>query len=120
MSGEGFGQLIRKARRNARVTLQAAAEMLGVSTVYVSEVELSKRPPFSIDRIRKLAKFYNVSDQPLISLAISQRGYFELQGSSPSTVQLRALSGMARGELTNEQWEQISEIVERGGQSDDE
>jgi transcriptional regulator with XRE-family HTH domain len=120
MSGKHFGQLIREARRNARVTLQEAAELLGVSTVYVSEVELSKRPPFSIDRIRKLAKFYKVPDQPLISVAISQRGFFELQGSSPSLVQLRALSGMARGELTETQWEQISKIVERGGQLDDE
>jgi transcriptional regulator with XRE-family HTH domain len=119
MSGKRFGQLIREARRNAHVTLQEAAEELRVSTVYVSEVELSKRPPFSVRRIQKLAEFYKVTDQPLISAAISQRGFFELQGSSPSTFQLRALSGMARGELTDEQWKGISDIVEHGGQLDD-
>lgn len=120
MSGKRFGQMIREARRDAHVTLQEAAEVLGVSTVYVSEVELSKRPPFSVGRIQKLAEFYKVSDQPLISAAISQRGFFEIQGTSPSPFQLRALSGMARGELTDEQWEKISKIVERGGPLDDE
>jgi transcriptional regulator with XRE-family HTH domain len=119
MSGMRFGQLIREARRNARITLQQAAELLDVSTVYVSEVELSKRPPFNLGRIRKLASLYQVSDQPLMSAAISERGFFEIQSSSASPIQLRALSGMARGELTDEQWEQISQIVERGRNQDD-
>ena len=120
MSGTRFGQLIREARRSARVTLQEAAELLGVSAVYVSEVELSKRPPFSIGRIRRLGVRYGVSDWPLIESAISERGTFEIQGSSPSPVQLRALSGMARGELSEDQWEQISRIVGHGGLPDDE
>ena len=113
-----FGQMMREVRRDAHVTLQEAADAIGVSAVYVSEVELSKRPPFSIPRIKKLAERYGVSDSLLIEQAISERGFFEVQGTEPSTSQLRALSGMARGELSEDQWDQIKEIVERGGPSD--
>lgn len=114
MSTERFGKLIREARRDALVTLQNTAKFLGVSAVYISEVELSKRPPFSIQRIQALAKYFQVSERPLIEAAIRERKHLEIQGSSPSKMQLRALSGMARGELSEKQWEQISNIVEKG------
>lgn len=114
MAGGRFGQMIREARREAHVTLQEAAELLGVSTVYISEVELAKRPPFSVPRIRELAARYGVSDGYLVEQAIAERGFFEVQGVAPSSMQLRALSGMARGELTDDQWDRISKIVEDG------
>lgn len=121
MAGRRFGQMIREARREAHVTLQEAAKLLGVSTVYISEVELAKRPPFSFPRIRELAARYGVSDQYLVEQAIAERGFFEVQGESPSSMQLRALSGMARGELTDDQWKKILKIVEdeREGSGDE-
>jgi transcriptional regulator with XRE-family HTH domain len=120
MHSQKFGKMIREARREAHVTLHEAAILLGVSAVYVSEVELSKRPPFSIPRIRKLAARYRVSDKYLVQQAIAERGFFEIHGAKPSDAQLQALSGMARGELSDDQWEQISKIVEQGRISEDE
>jgi transcriptional regulator with XRE-family HTH domain len=114
MKEHRFGSLLRKARVSARVTLQEAADALGVSVVYVSEVELTKRPPFSIPRIRQLATLYRVADRPLIEAALAERRYFEIQDPSPSKDQMRALSGMARGGLTDDQWKRIVDIVAPG------
>lgn len=117
MAEARFGHMIRSARRDAHITLQEAGNLIGVTPVYISEVELSKRPPFSIPRIRALAKIYGVNDSYLIEQAISERGFFEIHANSASSVQLRVLSGMARGELNDEQWQKISRIIEQGRES---
>jgi transcriptional regulator with XRE-family HTH domain len=109
-----FGQLIREARRRARKTLQDAATVLNVSVVYVSEVELGKRPPFSAERIEKLAVLYNAEASPLLEAACRERGYLEIDMASPSDWQLKVVSGLARGGLTEEQWEEIYKVIERG------
>jgi transcriptional regulator with XRE-family HTH domain len=109
-----FGEMIREARRRAKKTLQAAANVIGVSIVYVSEVELGKRPPFSAERTEKLANFYETDVRPLLQAACRERGYLEIDMHSSSESQLRAVSGLARGGISEKQWEQICDVIEKG------
>jgi len=109
-----FGKLVREARRRAKKTLQDAARVLNVSVVYVSEVELGKRPPFTAERIERLSEFYKADATPLLEAACRERGYLEIDMDSPSDWQLKAVSGLARGGLTEEQWEEIYNVIERG------
>jgi transcriptional regulator with XRE-family HTH domain len=111
-----FGNLIRQYRIDARRTLKEAAELLKVSVVYVSEVELDKRPPFSIERIQQLARFYGINDESaLIKEAIMKRGQLEVDISSQSPWQIDALAGLARGGITEEQWKKICGVIEAKG-----
>jgi transcriptional regulator with XRE-family HTH domain len=109
-----FGGMIREARRRAKRTLQAAANVIGVSIVYVSEVELGKRPPFSAERIEKLATFYETDADPLLQAACRERGYLEIDMNASSDWQLKAISGFARGGISDEKWEEICKVIEKG------
>ena len=51
-----FGELIRSSRRRLDKSLQDVADALGVTAVYVSEVERGKRPPFTSERLTALAQ----------------------------------------------------------------
>ncbi len=109
-----FGQLVRDARRRAKRTLQDAARVLNVSVVYVSEVELGKRPAFSTDRIEKLAVYYHTDAAPLLEAALRERGYLEIDMESSSDWQVKAVSGLARGGLSEEQWQRIYKVIDPG------
>lgn len=108
-----FGDLIQRYRIDGDKTLESAADLLGVSALYLSEVELGRRPPFNRARIERLAAFYNVDPEPLIEQACRERGFVELDMAHVSPLQLRAISGIARTGLSEEQWAEICHIVHR-------
>ncbi len=49
-----FGKRIRSRREELNIKLKDLAKVLGVSSSYLSAVELGKRPPFRKDRLFKL------------------------------------------------------------------
>ena len=53
---ERFGEALRKRRRETKRTLSDIADVLGVSVVYVSDVERGNRRPLNNDSIIKVAK----------------------------------------------------------------
>ncbi len=114
-----FGEMIRKCRIAAGKTLKQAADLLSVSVVYISEVELGKRPAFSRERIESLAKLYGTDPQPLLEEACREKGFLEVDMEFASPVQLRALSGLARGGLTEDQWEDICNVIQRKERGND-
>src|SRR5258706_6084478 len=64
-----FGDLLREQRIAARHPLSAIAQLLAVSIAYVSDVERSRRNPFSDDRIFTIARFLGADPLPLIEAA---------------------------------------------------
>lgn len=62
---EPFGQLLRNTRKAAGLGLREVAEMLHVSTSYVSDVEHGRRPALTPARIEALADLLHVDPAPL-------------------------------------------------------
>ena len=113
---ERFGDALRRTRHDAEKTLSDFAKLLGVSVVYVSDVERGNRKPFSNERIFKVAKFVNTDPAPLIAAAAAERGAFEYDINNARPLEAAVLgelvSGLARGGFTDVQLEEIRKILE--------
>lgn len=110
MVRESFGELVRASRRKIGKSLQEVADALGVTAVYVSEVERGKRPPFVTDRLAKLSKVIEVDFETLVRTAWSEKKSIEFDPSS-SDKQMEALFTLARGGLSEAQLDGILKIV---------
>ena len=108
-----FGVLIERYRIDGDKTLESAADLLGVSALYLSEVELGKKPPFNRARIERLAAFYNADPEPLIEQACRERGLVELDMAHVSSLQLKTMLGLARVGLSEDQWAEVYRIVSK-------
>lgn len=106
-----FGELIRSSRRRLNKSLQDVADALGVTAVYVSEVERGKRPPFTIERLPALAKVLELDLEEVENAAWTEKGMIEWDPSKTSGKQLEALLALARGGLSENQLEKILEIA---------
>jgi transcriptional regulator with XRE-family HTH domain len=113
-----FGDLIQRYRIDGDKTLESAADLLGVSAAYLSEVELGRRPPFTRTRVEKLAAFYNADPEPLIEQACRERGFVELDMAHVSSLQLKIILGLAHKGLSEDQWAEIYRIVTRERRED--
>ena len=74
---ERFGDALRRTRHDAEKTLGDVAKLLGVSVVYVSDVERGNRRPFGNERILKVARFVKTDPATLIAAADVERGVIE-------------------------------------------
>ena len=112
---ERFGNALRRARHNSKKTLGDIAKLLEVSVVYVSDVERGNRRPFTNERILKIAKFVDTNPAPLIAAADVERGVIEydIRKAKPleASVVGGLVSGLARGGVTEDQLEKISDIL---------
>ena len=113
---ERFGDALRKARQDAENTLGDVAKLLGVSVVYVSDVERGNRRPFSNERIIKIAKFVKTNPAPLIAAADVERGVIEYDITRAKPLEAAVVgdlvSGLARGGITDDQLQKIRNILE--------
>jgi len=113
---ERFGEALRRARHSAEKTLGDVAALLGVSVVYVSDVERGNRRPFNNERIIKVAKFVKVDPAPLIAAAAAERGVIEYDITNAKPLEAAVVrdlvSGLARGGFTDDQLEKIKRILE--------
>lgn len=112
---ERFGDALRRSRHNAEKTLGDVAKLLGVSVVYVSDVERGNRRPFSNERILKVAEFLKAETAPLIAAADIERGVIEYDITKArqleATVVGDLVSGLARGGVTDDQLRKIKKIL---------
>jgi len=112
MGEDSFGALIRERRRRLNRSLQEVADALGVTPVYVSEVERRRRPPFTIERLPALARVLEMNIQELTVAAWRERKMIELDPAA-SDKQIQALVALARGGLSENQLEEILKIVNK-------
>lgn len=110
-----FGDLLRKVRRNADKTMLDLAEELGVSVVFVSDVERGNRAPFTSSRIIGAARFLSCDPEPLLMAAAKSRGSFELDATGVSSKAREVGAALMRGwaKLDEEDLEKIAKIVRR-------
>lgn len=113
MNGESFGDLIRASRRRLNKSLQDVADALGVTAVYVSEVERRKRPPFTMERLPALSRALELDLKELIAAAWTEKKMIEWDPSSASDKQVEALVALARGGFSDAELEEILQIARR-------
>jgi transcriptional regulator with XRE-family HTH domain len=113
-----FGDLLRELRRAKNKTLGDVARMLGVSVVYLSDVERGHRKPFNRDRILKVATFLGADSTDLFQAADRERGFIEYDINRASPLEAGVVSGLvaglARGGVTDDQLHRIQTILEGG------
>ena len=114
---ERFGDLLRKQRRKADKTLGDVARLLGVSIVFLSDVERGNRAPLNADRILKAAAFLGQDSMPLLEAADRERGFIEydIRKARPLEADVVGglVAGLQRGGITDEQLHNIQRILNR-------
>ena len=120
---ERFGDVLRKQRRQAGKTLGNLAEVLGISVVYLSDVERGNRKPLSNERILKIAEFLKTDASPLIEAADWERGFIEYDIKKASPLEANVVgglvTGLARGGITDEQLRDIQKILQENDTKDE-
>lgn len=123
---ERFGDLVRTLRRKADKTLGDVARELGVSIVYLSDVERGNRKPFTTERIVKFAHLLKIKATPLIEAADREKGFIEYDIRKAKPLEVDVLSGLVaglhRGGVSEKQLEDIKAILKNSkhGEDDDE
>jgi transcriptional regulator with XRE-family HTH domain len=122
---ERFGDLLRRLRRKADKTLGDVARELGISAVYLSDVERGNRKPFTTERLVKMARFLEIEPKLLIDAADKEKGVIEYDIRRASPLQADVVgglvAGLARGGVSDEQLERVRTILnEQIGENDDE
>jgi ribosome-binding protein aMBF1 (putative translation factor) len=69
MSGEKFGEFVRREREAKEIGLREMAKMIGVSPTYLSKVERDEFPPPVEDKVRAIAKIINCNADELLARA---------------------------------------------------
>lgn len=113
MTGKPFGELVRENRRRLNKSLQEVADALGVTAVYVSEVERRKRPPFTMERLPALSRVLGLDLKTLMTSAWTEKKMIELDPASASDKQFEALVALARGGFSDKELDDILKIATR-------
>lgn len=110
-----FGKLLRKVRKRSEKTMLDLATHLGVSVVFISDVERGNRAPLRPERIIEAAAFLNIDPEPLLLAAAEQRGAFELDAVQVSGKAREVGAALARGwaDLNEAELEQIAAIIRK-------
>jgi transcriptional regulator with XRE-family HTH domain len=108
-----FGDLIRSSRRRLNKSLQDVAGAIGVSAVYVSEVERGKRPPFTTERLTALAQVLELDFDELKAAAWAEKKVIELDPAATSGKQIETLVALARGGISDSELDEILIILNR-------
>ncbi|MGC2628325.1 MAG: helix-turn-helix transcriptional regulator [Candidatus Udaeobacter sp.] len=69
MSGERFGEFVRREREAKDIGLREMAKMIGVSPTYLSKVERDEFPPPAEDKVRAIANIIRCDVDELLALA---------------------------------------------------
>ena len=107
-----FGSAVRKARIDAKVTLQTMANDLGVSAAYLSGLEVGRKkvPAEWAAAIQNYFSSKGLTTVPdLQALANVSNRSIPLEGLKPQ--QMMMLAGFARASMTPEQMARFSDLL---------
>ena len=65
VSGERFGEFVRREREAKEIGLREMAKMIGVSPTYLSKVGADEFPPAAENKVKAIAKVINC-DAPIL------------------------------------------------------
>lgn len=106
-----FGSTVRKARIDARVTLQQMASDLGVTAPFLSGMEVGRKKvsPEWVERIQQYFDSKGVKLKGLQALADVANKTVSLEGLKPQ--QMMMVAGFARASMSSEQLLRFSELL---------
>lgn len=107
-----FGQALREARRSKGVSQRELAKRVGVDFSYISKIENDRLSPPAADTIVKICHALEVPVEELLALKGKIPSDFEdAIGASPAALKfVRRAQAM---ELTEEEWEQLTQQLRR-------
>ena len=106
-----FGGRLREKRLEKKITLRKFADMIGVSSTYLSQVEQGRYDPPTADRVRQIAKILGEDADLWIGLADRiPEDMEEIVKEHPK--EMPELMRAARG-LTPEQFEKLQQTIRR-------
>lgn len=110
-----FGAKIRHLREQAKKSMKDLANALGVSVVYISDIERGRRNPPQGDKLHKIADFLNISREEVETWALKERKRVELDLKSESGPISDAALVLARrwDSITDAEAEEILEIFNK-------
>lgn len=115
-----FGATIRKIREQLRRTLAQVAADMGVSVVYLSDIERNRRTPPLGEKLQKLALSLGLDPKEVEEWAHRERQRVELNISNRTETASNAALMLARrwDSLSDEEASQIISILNKGGVHD--
>lgn len=69
MTGERFGEFVRRRREEKEIGLREMAKIIGVSPTYVSKIERDEYPPPAEDKVRLIAEVIGCDADELLARA---------------------------------------------------
>lgn len=106
-----FGARLREMRLEKKITLRKFADMIGVSSTYLSQVEQGRYDPPTADRVRQIAKILGEDADLWIGLADRvPEDMEEIVKEHPK--EMPELMRAARG-LSPEQFEKLQQAIKR-------
>ncbi len=114
---ETFGSALRQLREEGEMRMADLADAIGVSVVYVSDIERDRRNPPSPDKIFKMLTAIGKEDQidRMLQLAVKSRMSVEISVENKSERAIYALASLARrveeGQVSDDQWEKILKTI---------
>lgn len=106
-----FGSAVRKARLDARVTLQIMAKELGVTPAYLSGLEVGRKK-ISDEWVDKIETYFDgkgVKVSNLRKLADVANKSIPLDGMKPH--QMMMLAGFARASMSPDQMQRFADLL---------
>lgn len=115
-----FGATIRKIREQLRKTLASVAADMGVSVVYLSDIERGRRSPPLGEKLQKLSASLQLNPQEVEEWAHKERQRVELNLNNRTEVASNAAIMLARrwDSLSDDEASQILKILNREKNND--
>ena len=109
-----FGEAVRGARNERGISLTNLAKGLGVTKVYVSDVERGRRAPFNLIRIRQVSEILGCDPFRLYVLAVRSRGHVTLPTADVSEKQSRFAAELSYrwGDFSNDELSRLIGVLE--------
>ena len=63
MEYKNFGDFLYQKRIENKITMRQMADELGVSAVFISDIEKDRRNPFDVNRLKQLVSFLHLTDE---------------------------------------------------------
>lgn len=114
-----FGAYIRKIREQANKSMRAVADAVGVSVVYISDIERGRRNPPQEEKLLKMAAFLDIDIKDIREMAAKERRCVELELSENDCIISDVALTLARrwDSITDEEASQILKILSRRNHS---
>ncbi len=111
---EGFGARIRKLREQAKKSMKDLADAIGVSVVYISDIERGRRNPPQGDKLWGIADFLRLDRKEVEEWALRDRKRVELDLKGDGPISDAALTLARRWDgITEDEAKEIMKILKR-------